>query len=82
VRATVKWEPIDTVPEGRRVLLWLERGEKGNGEIAVGMMFYDGSKPSDYYWTWGGPNSGDAMEGERPTLWALLPYAPNGSERD
>ena len=50
-----EWKPIETVPHGQRVLLWLEKGEKGNGEIAVGIVFPEDDGMVDYYWTWGGP---------------------------
>jgi hypothetical protein len=82
MRATVKWnEPIEEAPEGRRLLLWLEGGERGSGEIAVGMVFKNDKGRVDCYWTWGGPNSGSDID-ERPTMWALLPYAPDGLEHD
>lgn len=77
MRATVDWQDIETVPDGQRVLLWLEHGEKGNGEIAVGMVVRLGPDVVDSYWTWGGPNSGSDID-ERPTKWALLPFAPGG----
>lgn len=72
-----EWQPIDTVPDGERVELFLEHGEKGNGEIAVGMVFRndDGSIP-DHYWTWGGPNSGLDVN-ERPTHWRHLRPFPD-----
>jgi hypothetical protein len=74
----IDWQPIETVPDGERVLLFLEGGEKGNGEIAVGMMIRepDGSVPT-YYWTWGGPNSGSDID-EKPVRWAKLPDFPPG----
>jgi fermentation-respiration switch protein FrsA (DUF1100 family) len=77
-RPRIAWRTIDTAPEGERILLYLEEGEKGNGEIAVGMIYRDeGSRAVDCYWTWGGPNAG-ADVNEAPTHWALLPEGPHG----
>jgi hypothetical protein len=78
-RTDVDWQTIDTAPEGERLLLYLEHGEKGNGEIAVGMIFRNEGWPLDCYWTWGGPNSGNDVD-EAPTHWALLPLDPFGRE--
>lgn len=73
------WHPIDTVPDGERVELFLERGEKGNGEVAIGMMLREpnGGIPS-HYWTWGGPNSGSDID-EKPTHWRRIRPFPDGS---
>lgn len=80
-RATVDWIPIDDIPEeleGKNLLLWLEEGERGNGEIAVGMVIRNRPEGTiDCYWTWGGANSGSDIN-EAPTHYALLPFAPNG----
>lgn len=77
-RPILDWHPIATVPDGRRVFLWLENGERGNGELAVGMCFWNDGKV-DGFWTWGGPNSGvDCFE--TPTHWALLGRSPNGED--
>ena len=59
------------------MLLWLEKGEKGNGEITVGMVFREPGEVIDCYWTWGGPNSGSDID-EAPTRWAWLPLTPDG----
>jgi hypothetical protein len=63
---------MKTVPPGERVFLLLARGEKGNGELAVGMVFPDQYGAIDCYWTWGGPNSGSDID-EAPIGWAALP---------
>jgi hypothetical protein len=68
----IDWQPIATMPFGKRVLLFFERGEKGNGEIDTNWV-YNGDSPEEpwIYWTWGGPNSGsDFTRDERPVLWA------------
>lgn len=70
------WKAIDTVPHGERVLLTLRNGEKGNGEITVGMVFPDSEGHIDCYWTWGGLNSGSDID-EAPTHWAELPDFPD-----
>lgn len=71
------WHPIETVPDGERVELFLEEGEKGNGKIAVGMVVRMDGK-IDCYWTWGGANSGSDIY-ERPTHWRRLRPFPDGS---
>lgn len=84
MRATVEWKPLSDLPaelHGTRLLLWLDEGEKGNGEVAVGMIFPDIDGRVGGYWTWGGPNSGYLIE-EVPTMYARIPYAPDGSEHD
>ena len=56
MRAKVQWAPVSDLPaylEGRRILLWLEHGENGNGEVAVGMLFRNDDGVFDHYWTWG-----------------------------
>lgn len=58
-----------SAPSGERLFLLLEHGEKGNGELAVGMVM---EGYTDHYWTWGGPNSGSDIN-EYPIAWALLP---------
>lgn len=63
---------IDCVPRGDRVFLLLRDGEKGNGELAVGMICSPVGEPIDCYWTWGGPNSGSDID-EIPVAWAPLP---------
>jgi hypothetical protein len=75
------WHPIETVPRGTRVELFLEKGEKGNGEIAVGMICGNEGEPIDCYWTWGGPNSGSDID-ERPTHWRRLRPGPDGMVYD
>lgn len=75
------WRPIEDVPDGERVELFLEKGEKGNGEIAVGMViredWHQGPPQINGYWTWGGPNSGSDIN-ERPTHWRRLRPFPDG----
>lgn len=69
----IEWNfDMQSVPRGERVFLFLERGEKGNGELAVGMVCSDQGEPIDCYWTWGGPNSGSDID-EVPKAWAPLP---------
>ena len=83
-RASVVWRDMSELPaelEGHRLLLWLEKGEKGNGELAVGMIYRNDDGSIDGYWTWGGPNSGSDIS-EPPTKWALLPFDPTGSIHD
>jgi hypothetical protein len=63
---------INAVPRGDRVFLLLEKGEKVNGELAVGMICSEPGEPIDCYWTWGGPNSGSDIN-EAPVAWAPLP---------
>lgn len=74
----LEWKPIESVPDGERVMLFLEKGEKGNGEIAVGIVYRDDDGTIDCYWTWGGSNSGSDID-ERPSLWAELPNFPSPS---
>lgn len=71
-KVKIDWQPMDTVPEGERVFLFLPEGEKGNGELAIGMVFRNYSGLIDCYWTWGGPNSGSDID-EAPVFWAELP---------
>lgn len=75
IAAYDEWQPIDTVTEGDRVELFLPNGEKGNGEIAVGMVFRNSDGVFDCYWTWGGPNSGTDIN-EVPTHWRALRSMP------
>lgn len=63
---------VNAVPRGERVFLLLAEGEKGNGELAVGMICGEAGEPIDCYWTWGGPNSGSDID-EVPVAWAPLP---------
>lgn len=63
---------IKTVPRGDRVFLLLEEGEKGNGELAVGMICGDIGEDIKGFWSWGGPNSGSDSD-EIPIAWAPLP---------
>lgn len=63
---------MESVPRGDRVFLLLLDGEKGNGELAVGMILCDKGQRIDHYWTWGGPNSGSDVC-EAPIAWAPLP---------
>lgn len=75
----IEWNfDFKTCPRGDRVFLLLDRGEKGNGELAVGMIASEPDQPIDCYWTWGGPNSGSDID-EVPVAWAPLPlnwFAP------
>lgn len=69
----IEWNlDINIVPRGDRVFLLLEKGEKGNGELAVGMICGPAGSPIDCYWTWGGPNAGSDIN-EVPVAWAPLP---------
>lgn len=70
----IEWNmDIYTAPEGDRIFLLLAKGEKGNGELAVGMVFNNpGHGGIDCWWTWGGPNSGSDIC-EVPIAWAPLP---------
>jgi len=70
---TIVWNfEMDAVPRGDRVFLLLKDGEKGNGELAIGMICQDMGETIDHYWTWGGPNSGRDID-EAPIAWAPLP---------
>ena len=73
----IEWNHnLAVCPRGDRVFLLLRKGEKGNGELAVGMIVTD--EAPDHYWTWGGPNSGSDID-EPPVAWAPLPenwFAP------
>lgn len=71
------WRPINTVPDCARVELFLQRGEKGNGEIAIGMVIRDSQGKIDGFWSWGGPNSGNDFN-EIPTHWRYLRAGPDG----
>jgi hypothetical protein len=62
---------ITSCPFGEQVFLLLAKGEKSNGELAVGMLCPINSV-IDRYWTWGGPNSGSDIS-EIPVAWAPLP---------
>jgi hypothetical protein len=69
----IKWnKDLTECPSGDRVFLLLADGEKGNGELAVGMLCYTEPENIDCYWTWGGPNSGTDIN-EVPIAWAPLP---------
>lgn len=70
---TIIWNhDLSQCPSGDRVFLLLRHGEKGNGELAVGMLVYGDNLTLDCYWTWGGPNSGSDIK-EVPVAWATLP---------
>lgn len=70
---TMRWNfDMQAVPRGDRVFLLLREGEKGNGELAVGMICTEPGEPIGHYWTWGGPNSGSDID-EAPIAWAPLP---------
>ena len=74
----IDWQPMETAPEADQVFLLLAKGERGNGELAIGMVIRDGDGGFyDCYWTWGGPNSGSDIY-ETPVRWAPLPewYIP------
>lgn len=70
----IDWQPIETLPFGRRVMLFFAEGEKGNGEIDTNWVYLAAEQDPRgrwVYWTWGGPNSGsDFTRDEKPVLWA------------
>lgn len=73
------WFPIESLPEGRNVLLYFPYGEKGVGGMECAMVFRSELDGSWSYWTHGGPNSGSDWEprdDERPTHWMPLPEPP------
>lgn len=75
----IDWQPMFKVPLGERVFLFLERGEKGNGELAVGIVSsstyqVDGKEFHEVHvWSWGGANAGGITTSEVPAAWAPLP---------
>lgn len=73
------WQPIETVPEGENVLLFFPEGERGNGGVEAGMIFYDPAGAPDLTcaWTHGGPNAGSDWSFERtgkPTRWCRIKF--------
>lgn len=70
---TINWNfNLKEAGPGERVFLLLRKGEKGNGELAVGMLCPLDKGEINCYWTWGGPNSGSDID-EVPVAWAPLP---------
>lgn len=69
------WFSMASYPVGNRAQFYLAEGEKGNGEIAIGMAFPNERGEFDSYWTWGGPNSGSDIY-EVPLMWRPLPDFP------
>ena len=72
------WFPIESLPEGRHVLLYFEEGEKGNGGIECGTVYFN-DRDLWTYMTHGGANAGDFWEprnNEKPTHWMPLPEPP------
>lgn len=53
--------------------MWLKEGQKGNGELAVGMFVYYDGEDEGGWWTWGGPNANVYFE-EEPTHWAFISF--------
>ncbi|HXT81363.1 MAG TPA: hypothetical protein VN702_17490 [Acetobacteraceae bacterium] len=73
----MKWQPIETIPEGVHVLLYFPVGERGSGGIEAATVLRAGDGFS--YWTHGGPNSGMDWyphDNEMPSHWAALPEPP------
>lgn len=78
-----QWQPIDSVPEGKNVLLFWPIGQKGNGGMECAVVYRDETEKSGFsYWTHGGANAGwdfqDPCNGEKPTHWMPLPAPPLG----
>lgn len=74
------WQPIKTVPEGRHVLLWFPKGERGNGGMEAATVFWEDGRIKGG-WTHGGPNSGSDWDfREDPTMWRHLPDIPSQDE--
>ena len=72
------WQPIETAPGGRHILIWFPKGETGNGNMETATICRDENEPFGMsFWTHGGPNSGSDWEAfEAPTKWRDLPPPP------
>lgn len=69
------WQPIETVPKDRYVLLFNPHEPAWAGNMDVGKWFDDGFGNGGCFWSCGGPNGG--LELEDPfTRWMELPAAP------
>jgi len=73
------WQPIETVPKDRYVLLYTEDEPDWAGNKEVGKWF-DGDGDNEWFrggcfWSIGGPNGGLELE-RKWTHWMELPPSP------
>jgi hypothetical protein len=76
------WQPIDTAPHDRYVLLFAPDAPRWDGNMEVGRWF--GYDQSGCFWSCGGPNGGLQLNdhgpghhGNRFTHWMDLPEDPS-----
>ena len=73
----INWQPIETAPEGKPVLLYFPKGERGRPAITGGQLWNKG-EDAECWWGIGGPNAGyplDETTGcyyDGPTKWASI----------
>lgn len=74
------WQPIETVPHDRYVLLYAPDCPDWDGNMEVGRWF--GDEDGGRFWSCGGPNGGLPLDeycghhGETYTHWMDLPQSP------
>lgn len=68
------WQPINTVPRDRYVLLFTPEAPDWDGNMEVGRWFGD-DEAWACFWSPGGPNGGLEIEGNW-THWMPLPAPP------
>lgn len=78
-----KWQPIETVPRDRYVLLCDKTAVRWDGNMEVGKWFGD-DEPWACFWSCGGPNGGLEINGsshgghyDKFTHWMDLPPDPS-----
>lgn len=78
-----EWQPIETVPRDRYVLLFSPHAPDWDGNMEVGRWF--GDEENGCFWSPGGPNGGTELSGENATIghygndfthWMPLPKPP------
>lgn len=77
------WNPIETVPKDRYVLLFDPSDQRWDGNIEVGKWFeYEDDQSMSCFWSCGGPNGGLELDQSseptksRFTHWMELPAPP------
>lgn len=70
----MEWQPIETVPDDRYVLLFCPDTPSWNGNMDVGKWF--GDKENGCFWSCGGPNGGLELDGIEFSHWMDLPAPP------
>lgn len=76
------WQDAKTSkpPHYQAVHIWLEHGEKGNGQMAIARwVSHDDGSGNGAWWSWGGPNAGNDFDNDDVTHWLDdLPKSPQG----